>query len=790
MNVTGIRSFMACAVGCVLLLGTGQVVHAQFTTVINAPPDVVPTTIGSSTQLNLFNGGSTLNDFKAGAPDGTSMNVEVNVLGGLIRAGSIGYPGSTINMTSGRIHPGFSVHGGSVLNVSGGLVWDGLRALAGSQVNLLPGGEIEDDFIVSAGSVVNISGGRIGSRFESSGEVNLSGGAISGFNAGLRSGSVFNMSGGGLPEGIVAGIGSVMNISGGTIASPSSTSQLFTAGSGSQINVTGGRFGNRISFNLGSNSQIGGGTFGDRFIMSGTTTISGGEFLLNGVPIGDTSNLDLPDAWTLSGVFANGTPFVFSNKEDNLSGIGSLERDFIRDMALSLNVVPLPDIGPATINLPVDAAPLGLRAGQTANIGAGGSLSDNYTAGAGSTVVLNGGAIGRNFEAFNSQIDVVAGFINERFDAFEGTVVNLHDGRIDEDFELLDGSTLNALGGFIDRRFRVYDGSTVNASGARFIGETTVRSGGVFNLSGGTTGNSLTTDPLSSLNIYGGEFYLDGSPLNVVGSMPLNVPANAVLSGTLADGTPFAYQSPDGVTPGETFANGTLTLIAQTLPPINPTVITSPPDAIPLGIRNGQTLNLNGGNVSPKFNAGRGSTLNFNGGLINSLDALDADVNVMSGVIQVLDAFENTAVTVTGGNIASMNLRGGSDLTISGGGVLNGRLAAFPGSEVHLFGSAFYLDDVLIPDLTDIGDTMIVTTRGGAVLTGFLTDGRTIRFHLTEQFGPGDYFDTDALLRLTIADSLPPREVPEPSAIVLTSIAYLFFARTRIAGRIRVIERR
>jgi hypothetical protein len=59
-------------------------VRAQFTTVINVPPEVAPTSIGSDTQLNLGDGGEIGSNFDAGADDGSSTNVEVNIDGGSV----------------------------------------------------------------------------------------------------------------------------------------------------------------------------------------------------------------------------------------------------------------------------------------------------------------------------------------------------------------------------------------------------------------------------------------------------------------------------------------------------------------------------------------------------------------------------------------------------------------------------------------------------------------------------------------------------------------------------------
>ena len=88
--------------------------QAQFDTVINLPEDLANQNpsgfsgdsigenieISSNTQLNVSGDGSVGNSFRAGAPDGSSTNIEVNA------------SGSTIGQN-------FNVNGGSTFNISG-----------------------------------------------------------------------------------------------------------------------------------------------------------------------------------------------------------------------------------------------------------------------------------------------------------------------------------------------------------------------------------------------------------------------------------------------------------------------------------------------------------------------------------------------------------------------------------------------------------------------------------------------------------------------------------------------
>lgn len=91
-----------------------------FTTVINLPPDPLPDFIASDTQVNISAGGTLPDDYIAGAADGSTSNVEVNVDGGALGEGITIPYGSTLNMQDGKTG-GFLVIGGE-LNLYGGFV--------------------------------------------------------------------------------------------------------------------------------------------------------------------------------------------------------------------------------------------------------------------------------------------------------------------------------------------------------------------------------------------------------------------------------------------------------------------------------------------------------------------------------------------------------------------------------------------------------------------------------------------------------------------------------------------
>lgn len=151
-------------------------------------------TLGSDSQLNLFDGGEILAFFEAGLLDTTGSNIEVNILGGSVGSRFAALSGSTVNISGGTVGFGFRNFSGSTVNISGGTFGDTFDANGGT-VNI-SGGTVGDGFDANPGSTVNISGGSVGGAFEafSGSTVNISGGTVGGgFDA--NSGSTVNLFG-------------------------------------------------------------------------------------------------------------------------------------------------------------------------------------------------------------------------------------------------------------------------------------------------------------------------------------------------------------------------------------------------------------------------------------------------------------------------------------------------------------------------------------------------------------------------------------------------------------------
>ncbi|MEX0937922.1 MAG: PEP-CTERM sorting domain-containing protein [Pirellulales bacterium] len=290
-------------VAIVVLSAAARSSEADFTTIINVPPDTMPASIGSHTQVNVFDGGMLFDGFEAGAADGSSEDIEVNLFGGsltpIIQTLLTAYPGSVINMYgpfeegSGIVHTrvdggrlnmvnglmhSMSASNSAEVNISGGTI-SNMGAVGGSTVNQAGGAIVSDLNLLSGeGTVWNLYDGEIGNRFE------------------MREGAKMNMYGGQIGYRFSVGDGTTMNIFGGTISLGPDTSRdyAFMAESGSTVNVHGGLF--------RENVFVGDGTHFNLFVQ---------ELSLDGVPVplvlGEQTVIPNTGGVLLEAILADGT---------------------------------------------------------------------------------------------------------------------------------------------------------------------------------------------------------------------------------------------------------------------------------------------------------------------------------------------------------------------------------------------------------------------------------------------------------------------------------------------------
>ena len=556
-------------------------------------------------------------------------------------------------------------------------------------------------------------------------QLNLSAGGSIGFdfNAGATNGSSVNaevnISGGWIEIYFDAYSGSTVNISGGT------GFRLFEAHSGSAVNVSGGRvFGASFHADGGSTLNVSGGE-----LRLNDTLISGLDLVGNSVP------LNIPSGSALTGTLADGTPFALS----------STDYDLIADGTLTLVAATLPAIGPTIINLPADPVPAGIRSGQNLNIDVGAVLGENFNAGWGSTVNINGGTIDENFETAGAQVNISSGKIDSFFDAYYGSTVNLTGGRIDSYAEAHDGSVINVSGGYLGYSFYARSGSVVNLSGGSIGYWTRAFSGSTINVSGGSIGYDFDSYPGSAVNLYGDEFRLDGvliSELETSGeAVDFNLPYGSVLSGIHTDGTAFAFSSLDG----DQFYDGTITLTTTAIPSLGSEVIVLPTDPKPLGIRNGQTLIVeSGGDLGANFNAGYGSKLVVNDGQVGiDLELDNAHLSITGGTIGTFfTAFGNSIIDISGGSIDEHGrVTNGCVVNLSGG-LIGNTFTAYTGSTVNVSGGR-------IDGFFSAEDGSVVNVTGGEVAGAFYSQDGSIVSMSGGTIGPNSRAYSGSIINVT-----------------------------------------
>jgi hypothetical protein len=316
-----------------------QQAYGHFTTVLNIPPDPDiddVQMIGSDTQLNLKDGGVIGRYFEAGAFDGTSADIEVNISGGSVDRYFKAYDGSVVNISGGSVAVAFRANSGSEVNISGGSVDESFNAF--SEVNI-SGGSVGDFFWANTGSVVNLSNGSVDDFLDanSGSVVNISGGTVGSF-LDAKNGSVVNLSGGTVGNFVTANSGSVVNLSGSSVGS------FFNANSGSVVNISDGSVGRLFAANSGSEVNISGGSVGDFFCANSGSEVNlfGTEYMLDSIDITAMLTPNIPHTVnyrnvTLSGLLDVGFPFSFNLDSESVIG-----KDYFDSSALLTITLMLP----------------------------------------------------------------------------------------------------------------------------------------------------------------------------------------------------------------------------------------------------------------------------------------------------------------------------------------------------------------------------------------------------------------------------------------------------------------
>jgi hypothetical protein len=655
---------LTCSFAALILAWLGScchLAHAQYTTILNVPPDVAPITVLSGTQVNVFDGGGFGGRFN-NAVDGSEVNLFGGQAGLVFQAGS----GSRVNVYDGDVGFGFTAHGGSQVSVFGGEIDDGFSARAGSQVRI-SGGAFSNRLDFEAGSDVTFSGGdfridgvpvsgldSIGDTVDLSlpadsiftgvfsdgtpfaittkdrdaiaegavtllqSEIPAAGDGVTiasrdGVPRGVRTGQTlivdegallgnyFNIAGGGELEvqaggGVLEGLEAVdanIRVIGGSIGRyldlfAGSTLELFDGEVGaythihdqSHANIRGGAIGYVYIHDGGSLTLHDGDTSsffayaGSRINVRGGYPIIdaesgsnlqffGADFRLNGVPV-DLSNapheglpIDVPLGSNLSGVLANGDPFVLQHGQYDVLPHGTIHLS-------SEAPPPAPHLDVVTSR---DGAAQHARAGQRVLVNSLLGMPDKSTVFyADGVTVTAEGSISSNFNAIGTPIEVRGGTIGGGFSLFQGSNLMLIDGAVGLNGDLFPGSQMTMLNGTLGSGLSEHAGASLYVAGGdigalNVTGDVVITGGSLssgFNifeggsilLAGGLLPGSTSTTPDfdasagSEIHIYGTEFLLNGEAIPGLdyGDTLTIQQRGSVLSGVLLDGSSFELE--------------------------------------------------------------------------------------------------------------------------------------------------------------------------------------------------------------------------------------------------------
>ncbi len=615
--------------------------------VINVPGDPVPGQVLADQTLNLYDGGE-VDTFLT-----LNSNSTLNIYGGSISGDLVAEPLSTIN-------------------ISGGLI-DGLYG-----------------WFQSTGAVINISGGEVNaaSLTENSGNtINITGGTLGGTY--LAPGNTINLSQGSIET--ILSVDGTFNMTGGVI-----DGSLRLDDDGTAI-ISGGRFGWQVRTDTGS-----------------SLTLTGGDFRLDGAPIagldsiGNTVDFDIPEGSTLSGTLSDGTVFIITPPRENNSYTGG-GGDSVADGTLTLQASSVPST-PTHFNVPTDAAPNGLRAGQTLTLTDGGSIP-KYFAAVDATISITGGTIEGGFELSNTSMTITGGDVGD-FEAHNGSIIQIQGGKVNfgqytaGSSAIISGGAVQGLAALDDTQITITGGAITDHALAALSGSKVDFFGGSF--------HQLHIEDGADFNLHGGQFMLDGVPiegLDSPGSFVDFTPSpGSILTGTLTDGTVIAvrgYSDPS--------ANGSISLISTAIPQSTQQVFYIPTQPAPRGLNAGQSLYLSdGGSLDYNFVA-IDASIDIDGGTVNDgLRLINTDLLIRGGEVGEVFAHRNSQVSINGGHVAGLYLQDNSTGHITGGTFV----------DVNAGGDATLLID---------GDTTIETLYVDSSNTVHLTDGAiTERVHLVD----------------------------------------------------------
>ncbi len=556
-------------------------------------------------------------------------------------------PRGTINAPPQVIGNSASIGPNTTLNVlTGGIVGNDFTAEAGGVVNV-SGGVVGDKFTALPGSKVSVSGGTFGERFDSFGaELTVTGGVF---------GRAFRV------------LAQPAKISGGSFGFGFNVTGPNAQLEGGDFQLNGAAVSDFALLRFGLDVFSGRLKDGTIFILSPQA----GDFLGDGVHGG---------VMLLSAVVppASATPVTVST----LSSMKGLRQGqtltLVNGGALSRNFAA---VG-ATLNIEGGDTGEGLEVlNSHVNI-SGGAVGKYFHAFAGSEVNVTGGIIGGSREL-------------DGFRAYNDSVVNINGGEVGSYFYAEKGSVVNVSGGSIGGQFSAQAGSVVNISGGRLTSFFTALDGSEVHISGGSLGPGFNAAPGSDVTLAGGEFSLNGAamPTGKFSIRSSDILTGTLQDGStfafvygsdqLSDVSLLEVPLPARETSPMTLNNssGPRGLRAgETLTVVDGGAITAPFTAVD------STLNFAGGTADYGLELVR-SQANVSRGAVGGGMLYDSHLSISGGTIGSINAVSNSTVDMTGGALnGRLDAGVGSTINVSGGNVFSGY--ATSGSVVNFSGGA------------------------------------------------------------------------------------------------------
>ena len=273
---------------------------------------------------------------------------------------------------------------------------------------------------------------------------------------GFSSGSSVDVYGGSIYAQIQVYDGGTINMMGG---------QLYTAITypDAVINFSGGVI-SQLQTRVESTSECGGS--GQPSCSMASLNVYGIDFQIDGnaIPglesVGDSVQIDLPDSSHLTGLLADGTPVVLSERFG----------DRIRPGTLTLFRTEAPQPLPA-IDYVVDSAdsPSFLGDNQSLTLLPGGLLRSRFMAGPGSRLTMKGGFISFNVSSVGADIVIEEGVIGPNFVAHVGTQLKILGGEFYEGLNLREGSRTKVFGGALNEGVIIEEGAFIDIYGRNFL---------------------------------------------------------------------------------------------------------------------------------------------------------------------------------------------------------------------------------------------------------------------------------------------------------------------------------